>query len=97
MRRQLMDGADAEGDVDAPKPPPSKKRRTNASTGEAGKSGKLLEKGKEHPVGTIEIQPGESLKHFNRYAFVFLPIPRESESPFSLPCLVCVFLFLLDV
>jgi len=63
--RQLIDGANAEGDVGASKAPPPKKRRTNALA-EAGKGGKSFKKGKDYPVGTIEIQPGESLKHFNR-------------------------------
>jgi hypothetical protein len=57
------------------KPPPPKKHRTNAGRAEAGKSGKTLAKGNDKPVGTIEIQPGESLKHFNRCAF-----PRSPQS-----------------
>ena len=63
--------ADAKANDDhadgAPKPPPRKKRRTNAGARVA-----LTTKGKEEEhhrlVDTrpIEIQPGESLKHFNR-------------------------------
>jgi len=64
--RSRIDDADANDDKSALKPPPPKKRRTNASAGDAEKSGKASTKGKDHPIGTIEIQPGESLKHFNR-------------------------------
>jgi len=67
--------------VGASKPPPPKKRRTNALAGEAGKGGKSLEKGKDCPAGTIEIRPGESLKHFNRYAFTSFVFPPPN--PFN--------------
>lgn len=71
-----MDG-DANDDHDhtggAPKPPPHKKRRKDAGTEAAGgEERKVLKtKGKEEHRRTvdnqaIEIQPGESLKHFNR-------------------------------
>ena len=68
-----MDGgvaADAKANDDhadgAPKLPPRKKRRTNAGAGVA-----LMTNGKEEEhrlvdTRAIEIQPGESLKHFNR-------------------------------
>jgi acyl-CoA synthetase (NDP forming) len=61
--RQQIDGSDANHDH-APKPAPHKKRRTDAGAGV--EKGMVLAKGKRHPVDTIEIQPGESLKHFNR-------------------------------
>jgi hypothetical protein len=49
----------------APKPPPLKKRRTDAGAGV--EKGRKFAKGKDRSVvDTIEIQPGESLKHFNR-------------------------------
>ena len=86
--RQLIDGADAKGDAGASKPPPPKKRRTNALAGEAGKGSKSLEKGKNHPVGaTIEIQPGESLKHFNRYASFLLRFSPNPSSTWDLGAL----------
>ncbi|KAI9446804.1 hypothetical protein H4582DRAFT_2167617 [Lactarius indigo] len=53
--RQLEEGAhDGADDGDAPTLAKSKKRRRTAADSDAGKS------------STIEIQPGESLKHFNR-------------------------------
>ncbi|KAH9174191.1 hypothetical protein EDB89DRAFT_1904681 [Lactarius sanguifluus] len=51
--RQLEEGAHDGGDGDAPTLAKGKKRRRAAADSNAGKS-------------TIEIQPGESLKHFNR-------------------------------
>ena len=81
--RSRIDDADANNDKSAlkpPPPPPPKKRRTNASAGDAEKSGKALTKGKDHPIGTIEVQPGESLKHFNRCAFHSRPL--AALSPF---------------
>ena len=103
--RQLIDGADAKGDVGTSKAPPPKKRRMNALASEAGKSGKLLEKGKDHPAGTIEIQPGESLKHFNRYAFTSFGFPPPNpflstwnlRVPSSPSCLVCFRFFFPDI
>jgi hypothetical protein len=71
--RLQTDEADVHGGMSASKLPPSKKRRTNAGPTEAEKSGNILAKGKDHPTSTIEIQSGESLKHFNRYAF-FAPL-----------------------
>jgi len=49
------------------KPSPTKKRRTDVAAGT--KKSKILAakgKGKDPSTGAIEIQPGESLKHFNR-------------------------------
>lgn len=89
--RSRIDDADANNDKSAlkppPPPPPPKKRRTNASAGDAEKSGEALTKGKDRPIGTIEIQPGESLKHFNRYAFhshvpLLSALLREMREPF---------------
>jgi hypothetical protein len=51
------------------KPPPPKKRRTDAGAGTGAEKSRA--KGKGHPVDTIEIKPGESLKHFNRYRLFF--------------------------
>jgi len=83
--RLQTDEADANDGVSASKPPPPKKRRTNAGRAEAGKSGKALAKGSDKPVGTIEIQPGESLKHFNRCAFLapLNPSTFEGRARFS--------------
>ncbi|KAH8991143.1 hypothetical protein EDB86DRAFT_3046507 [Lactarius hatsudake] len=50
--RRLEDGAHDGGDGDAPTPAKGRKRRRVAVDSDTGKS-------------TIEIQPGESLKHFN--------------------------------
>jgi hypothetical protein len=59
----------------APKPPPPhKKRRTDARAGAGAEKCRILTTkgppGKEHrhlvDTQAIEIQPGESLKHFNR-------------------------------
>ncbi len=70
-RMQMEGAADTNANDDhmggATKLSPHKRRRTDVGAG-AEKS-KVLAKGKEHhPVDTqaIEIQPGESLKHFNR-------------------------------
>ena len=59
-----------------PPPPPHKKRRTDAAGAGVEKcKGVWTTKGKEHhhhrlvdttQAASIEIQPGESLKHFNR-------------------------------
>lgn len=48
-----------------PPPPPHKKRRTDAGAG-AEKSRVSTTRGKVDTQVTVEIQPGESLKHFNR-------------------------------
>ena len=80
-RIQMEGAADANDNHDhdhtggAPKPPPPhKKRRTDAVAG-AEKFRVSTTKGKEHSshlvasasdAQVIEIQPGESLKHFNR-------------------------------
>ena len=67
----------------APKPPPHKKRRKDAGArAGAEKCTVLKTKGKEEhhrlvDSQAIEIQPGESLKHFNRYVDV------RSFSPLS--------------
>ncbi|KAI0293389.1 hypothetical protein BC826DRAFT_1015225, partial [Russula brevipes] len=67
--RQETDAND--NDPGAPKRPPSKKRRMDAGAG--GDESKVLrKKGTDGPNGTtIQIQSGESLKHFNRCAFFF--------------------------
>lgn len=76
--RMQMEGGTANGDHDhdntggAPKLPSHKKRRTDAGEGARAEKCRVLKtKGREehhHLVDTqaIEIQPGESLKHFNR-------------------------------
>jgi hypothetical protein len=72
--RMQMDGGAPDANDDhghtsgAPKPPPHKKRRTDAGTVVEKRRGVLTTKEKHHLVDTqaIEIQPGESLKHFNR-------------------------------
>jgi hypothetical protein len=64
--------ANANDDRGAPKPPPHKKRRKDAGTEAGAEKRKVLKtKGKEEhrrrvDTQAIEIQPGESLKHFNR-------------------------------
>jgi hypothetical protein len=74
------DNANANDDHDhtggAPKPPPHKKRRKDAGAGAGAEKCTVLKtKGKEEhhrlvDSQAIEIQPGESLKHFNRYVDV---------------------------
>jgi len=78
--RMQMEGLAADTNDDhvhtggAPKPPPHKKRRTEAGAGAGAEKCRVLSttKGKEHhhlvdtQAQAIEIQPGESLKHFNR-------------------------------
>jgi len=56
-----------------PPPPPHKKHRMDARAGAGAEKSRVLTKtkGKEHhhlldTQASIEIQPGESLKHFNR-------------------------------
>jgi hypothetical protein len=73
-----MEGGAADADADhtggAPKPSPQKKRRKDAGTeAERRKVSKTKGKGKGKEeqrrlvdAQAIEIQPGESLKHFNR-------------------------------
>jgi hypothetical protein len=72
-RMQMAADNDDDHTGGAPRPPPPhKKRRMDAGAGAGtGKSRILTTKGKKehhHLVDTqaIEIQPGESLKHFNR-------------------------------
>lgn len=73
--RLQIEAADTTNDererISAPKPPPRKKRRTDAAGAGTEKKGRApamaKAKGEKNlPVDTIEIQPGESLKHFNR-------------------------------
>lgn len=71
--RLQIEGADTNDErerISASKPPPRKKRRMDATGAGAEKKGgapaKAKGKVKDLPVDTIEIQPGESLKHFNR-------------------------------
>ena len=81
QKRARLKTDEANDGMSASKPPPPKKHRTNVGEADAGKSGKTLAKGKDKPVGMIEIQPGESLKHFNRCAFLALLHPKgESVS-----------------
>jgi hypothetical protein len=57
------------------KPLQRKKCRTKAEAGETEKGGKVSTKGGNLPVDTVEIQHGESLKHFDRYAFLAFSLP----------------------
>jgi hypothetical protein len=74
VRMQMEGGAADDDHTGGPpqKPPPHKKRRTDAGARAGVEKCKVLKtKGKEEhqrPVDTqaIEIQPGESLTHFNR-------------------------------
>ncbi|KAH9967979.1 hypothetical protein BC827DRAFT_1263734 [Russula dissimulans] len=63
-RLRVEEEANANDDVSTLKPPPTKKRRTDATAGTETLAAKG--KGKGHSNCAIEIQPGESLKHFNR-------------------------------
>ncbi len=78
--RMQMEGTDANANDnhtgDAPKLPPHKKRRTITDAGAGVEKSRVLAKGnlkEHHQVDSlaIEIQPGESLKHFNRYRHLF--------------------------
>jgi hypothetical protein len=69
--RMQMEGLAAQDDNDgALKPPPRKKHRADAAAVSGAEKGRvLMTKGKPvdtQATGSIEIQPGESLKHFNR-------------------------------
>jgi len=68
-RLHVEEEANTHNDMDTSKLPPTKKRRTDAAAGtekSKGLAAKGKGKGKDQSNGTIEIQPGESLKHFNR-------------------------------
>ncbi|KAI9511333.1 hypothetical protein F5148DRAFT_1009640 [Russula earlei] len=74
-RLRIEEGG-AENDIDASKAPPVKKRRTDAAAAaaaaaaetEKGQKALALAEGRDRrdPNGAVEIQPGESLKHFDR-------------------------------
>ena len=72
---------DADDHADAPTTLASaKKRRRRAGTEDTDAAGSKSIKAQQEATTTIEIQPGESLKHFNRCAFfVFVFLPYEKK------------------
>lgn len=62
------------GGAPKPPPPPHKKRRTDVRSGAGAEKSTKGKKAEHHQLvdtQAIEIQPGESLKHFNRYSKTF--------------------------
>ena len=70
---------DADDHADAPTTlANAKKRRRRADTEDTDAAGSKSIKAQQEAT-TIEIQPGESLKHFNRCAFFFFYLREENH------------------